>query len=117
MFFQDSEEFMNKGFTRAVYNPTHVIGKSRSDNGFLNSQVYRNKFYQDRKYNTDQIFFNFPNDNRTQISPRRSEVPLLPYIGKNLDGSDSHLSDHQILHSNFTFEGVEYQGFRYLMLW
>lgn len=110
LFLNDSDDYINKGFTRAVYDSNEVIGKGRTDNGSYNSQVYRRKFYTDRNYNTDQFFLNFPSPIRTEMFPKRSQVPLIPYIGKSLDGSDSHLSDHQILQTHFEFEGVEYQA-------
>ena len=110
LIFEDTTDYMNKGFIRAGYDPKQVIGKSRSDNGYFNSQAYKSKFYEDRQYNTDQIFFNFPCESKTILSPQRSSVPIIPYIGKNNDGSDSHLSDHQILQSTFQFEGIEYNA-------
>ena len=109
MFFNDTEDYINKGFTRAIYDPEQVIGKARSDNGFFNSQVFRGKFYDDRNYNTDQIFVNFPSPNlKAEMFPKRSEVPLIPYIGKSLDASDSHLSDHQILQSRISYLDSSY---------
>lgn len=112
-FVTDTDDYLNKGFIRAIYDPVSVRGKARSDKPFYNSQAFKGKFYENRDYNTDQWFANFATPTEAQLFP---DVPKIPYIGKEAIGSDSWLSDHQMLMVEFMCGDTYYTSFMFNVL-
>ena len=107
-----SDDYLNRGFYRALYQTSDIVCKIRTDNPFYNSQAFRNKFYGNSKenpprmYHTDQILTNFAKPFKTQLYPTPQEIPSMPYVGEDLE--QSWLSDHQMITCQVPFYGKNY---------
>ena len=104
IFLTNTYDHMTRDFTRASYNPEDILGKDRSSRPFDNSQAWKGKFYDNRDYNTDQIYSSFGQFQNTRLTPTPKDIPKMPYVGRNVDGTDSWLSDHQKLTTEFTYQ-------------